>query len=49
MVEISAVITERVLDRLSRTQESFIEGLAGSYLDGLTAAILPARPSMKDS
>lgn len=42
MVAISAVISERVLDRLSRTQESFIDGLAGSYLDGLTAAVLPA-------
>ena len=42
MVTISAVISERVLDRLSRTQESFLDGLAGSYLDGLTAAVLPA-------
>ncbi len=41
MVAISAVISERVLDRLSRTQESFLDGLAGSYLDGLTAAVLP--------
>ena len=42
MLAISAVISERVLDRLSRTQESFLDGLAGSYLDGLTAAVLPA-------
>jgi signal transduction histidine kinase len=42
MVSISVVISERVLDRLSRTQESFLDGLAGSYLDGLTAAVLPA-------
>jgi signal transduction histidine kinase len=42
MVVISAVISERVLDRLSRTQESFLDGLAGSYLDGLTASVLPA-------
>lgn len=42
MVAISAVISERVLDRLSRTQEAFLDGLAGSYLDGLTAAVLPA-------
>ncbi|AMS43160.1 sensor histidine kinase [Aminobacter aminovorans] len=42
MVAISVVISERVLDRLSRTQESFLDGLAGSYLDGLTAAVLPA-------
>lgn len=42
MVGISALISERVLDRLSRTQESSLDGLAGSYLDGLTAAVLPA-------
>lgn len=42
MVAISAVISERVLDRLSRTQESFLDGMAGSYLDGLSAAVLPA-------
>lgn len=42
MVVISAVISERVLDRLSRTQEAFLDGLAGSYLDGLSASVLPA-------
>ena len=42
MVAISAVISERVLDRLSRTQESFLDGMAGSYIDGLSAAVLPA-------
>jgi signal transduction histidine kinase len=42
MVVISAVISERVLDRLSSTQESFLDGLAGSYLDGLSASVLPA-------
>lgn len=42
MLAISAVISERVLDRLSRTQESFLDGMAGSYLDGLSAAVLPA-------
>lgn len=42
MVAISAVISERVLDRLSRTQEAFLDGLAGSYLDGLSASVLPA-------
>jgi signal transduction histidine kinase len=41
MVAISAVISERVLDRLSRTQESFLNGLASTYLDGLSAAVLP--------
>lgn len=42
MVVISAAISERVLDRLSRTQESFLAGLVGSYLDGLSASVLPA-------
>lgn len=42
MVVISAVISERVLDRLSRTQEAFLDGLASTYLDGLSAAVLPA-------
>lgn len=42
MVAVSAVISERVLDRLSRTQVSFLDGIAGSYLDGLSAAVLPA-------
>lgn len=42
MVAISATFSERVLDRLSRTQEAFLEGIAGTYLDGLSSAILPA-------
>ncbi len=42
MVVISAAISERVLDRLSRTQESYLDGLAGSYLDGLSSSVLPA-------
>ena len=42
MVVISAAISERVLDRLSRTQESFLDGLASTWLDGLSAAVLPA-------
>jgi two-component system OmpR family sensor kinase len=42
MVVISAVISERVLDRLSRTQESFLDGLAQTYLDGLSSAVVPA-------
>lgn len=41
MVAISAVISERVLDRLSRTQESFMNSLASTYLDGLSATVLP--------
>ena len=42
MVVISAAISERVLDRLSRTQESYLEGLARTYLDGLSSSVLPA-------
>lgn len=42
MVVISAAISERVLDRLSRTQESFLDALASTYLDGLSSAVLPA-------
>jgi two-component system, OmpR family, sensor kinase len=42
MLVISAAISERVLDRLSRTQEAFLDGLANTYLDGLSAAVLPA-------
>ena len=42
MVAISAVISERVLDRLSRTQERFVNDLAETYLDGLSASVLPA-------
>jgi len=42
MVVTSAVISERVLDRLSRTQEAFLDSLSETYLDGLEAAVLPA-------
>ncbi|CCV04581.1 Sensor protein [Mesorhizobium metallidurans STM 2683] len=42
MVVISAAISERVLDRLSKTQESSLNGLAETYLDGLSSAVLPA-------
>jgi two-component system, OmpR family, sensor kinase len=42
MIVISAAISERVLDRLSRTQESFLNGLAETYLDGLSSAVIPA-------
>ncbi|MDZ5698982.1 HAMP domain-containing sensor histidine kinase [Chelativorans sp. M5D2P16] len=42
MVAVSAAISERVLDRLSRTQERFLDGLAQTYLDGLSSAVLPA-------
>jgi two-component system, OmpR family, sensor kinase len=42
MVVISAVISERVLDRLRSTQEGFLNGLAETYLDGVSAAVVPA-------
>jgi two-component system, OmpR family, sensor kinase len=42
MVVISAAISERVLARLSRTQENYLDGLAGTYLDGLSSSVLPA-------
>jgi two-component system OmpR family sensor kinase len=42
MVVISAAISERVLNRLSRTQEGFLDGLAETYLDGLSSAVIPA-------
>lgn len=42
MVVISATISERVLDRLRQTQESFLKALAETYLDGLSSAVTPA-------
>ncbi len=42
MVVISVVISERVLDRLERTQEGYLNGLAETYLDGISAAVVPA-------
>lgn len=42
MIVITAAISERVLDRLTRTQESYLDGLAGTYLDGLSSSVLPA-------
>ena len=42
MMLISATISERVLDRLSSTQEGFLNGLADTYLDGLASAVMPA-------
>ncbi len=42
MVVISAAISERVLDRLSRSQEGFLNGLTETYLDGLSATVVPA-------
>lgn len=42
MFVISVVISERVLDRLSTTQSESLNALAETYLDGLSAAIIPA-------
>ncbi|MFZ2099856.1 MAG: HAMP domain-containing sensor histidine kinase [Oricola sp.] len=42
MVAISAVISERVLDRLSSTQEAYLQNLASAYLDGVVASITPS-------
>ncbi|MCO5066931.1 MAG: HAMP domain-containing histidine kinase [Rhizobiaceae bacterium] len=42
MIIISAAISERVLDRLSTSQRESLNGLAETYLDGLSAAIIPA-------
>lgn len=42
MVAISAVISERVLDRLGRTQEASLLSLSEAYLDGLSSSVLPA-------
>jgi signal transduction histidine kinase len=42
MVAISAVISERVLDRLSTTQEVYLQNLASAYLDGVVASITPS-------
>lgn len=42
MVGISVVISERVLDQLSKTQRVFLQGLAFAYLDGLVASITPS-------
>ncbi len=42
MIFISGLISERVLDRLSKSQESYLQSLASSYLDGITAAITPS-------
>ncbi len=42
MVIISAAISERVLNRLSQTQQAYLYGLAETYLDGLSSAVIPA-------
>jgi signal transduction histidine kinase len=42
MVIVSAVITNRVLARLSETQERHLGQLASAYLDGLSASLIPS-------
>lgn len=42
MIAVSAVISERVLERLTQTQEEHLLGLASSYLDGVVASIFPS-------
>ncbi len=42
MLAVSAVITERVLDRLGILQETYLGSLADSYIDGVTASISPS-------
>jgi signal transduction histidine kinase len=41
MLVVSALISERVLNRLARIQEQNLQSLAATYLDGLSAALLP--------
>ncbi len=42
MIAVSALITDRVLERLAQTQEKHLEQLADAYLDGLATSILPS-------
>lgn len=42
MIAISAAISERVLDRLAKTQEAFLQELASSYMDAIAASLLPS-------
>ena len=42
MFVVSAVITNRVLSRLQETQARQMQELAATYLDGLSAALMPA-------
>ncbi len=42
MVAVSAVTSERVLNRLGVLQEVYLQDLAASYLDGVTASISPS-------
>lgn len=42
MFLVSAAITERVLNRLESIQETYLQSIADSYLDGVTASISPS-------
>lgn len=42
MVMVSAVISERVLTRLSETQARHLQELGNAYLDGLSSSLMPA-------
>lgn len=42
MIAVSAIITERVLDRLGTMQEAYLQRAANSYLDAVTASISPS-------
>ncbi len=42
MIAVSAVITERVLDRLGSIQENYLQSIADSYLDGIMASVTPS-------
>ncbi|WP_104668401.1 sensor histidine kinase [Ensifer adhaerens] len=42
MIVISAIISERVLSRLYETQRQHMAAVAGTYLDGLSMALVPA-------
>ncbi|GCA49467.1 sensor protein ZraS [Sinorhizobium sp. KGO-5] len=46
MVVISVIISERVLSRLHETQEQHLSGVVGTYLDGLSTALIP--PVLRD-
>lgn len=42
MFIVSAVVTERVLDRLESIQETYLQSIADSYLNGIKASISPS-------
>jgi signal transduction histidine kinase len=42
MFAVSALVTNRVLERLATTQEKYLEQLSSAYLDGLSASLLPS-------